>query len=91
MRNLAINSSKWANFNSAGKQCSILEKCIWAISNLTRGKPRPNYTTVMAALPLMVRVLKEADNEDVLADALWAVCYLTEGNFLLMNCIYSCS
>jgi len=53
----------------------------WALSNLCRGKPAPQYERVREALPVLSAVVQEEIHLDVLSDALWAVTYLSEGNY----------
>lgn len=61
---------------------NIFKNASWALANLCRGKPKPNLETLKHAIPIFARVLREYGNEehediDGLADALWALSYLT--------------
>jgi hypothetical protein len=57
---------------------SLLRNATWAISNLCRGKPAPSYELVSLALPALAQLLFSTD-EEVLIDACWALCYLSDG------------
>jgi len=53
-----------------------------ALSNLCRGKPRPNFKVLKYSIPVFVRVLRECKTEeaeelDNLIDGLWALSYLS--------------
>lgn len=51
----------------------------WALSNLCRGRPQPNYNYVRPAIPSLVKVLVENDKEDIITDICWALSYLSDG------------
>lgn len=52
----------------------------WALSNLCRGRPLPNFEYVKAAIPTLAKVLKEETDSEVLTDAAWAMSYLSDGD-----------
>lgn len=52
----------------------------WALSNLCRGRPQPQYALVKRAIPSLIKVLIENDKEDIITDICWALSYLSDGN-----------
>jgi len=58
---------------------SFLRNASWALSNLCRGRPQPNYNYVRPAIPSLVKVLVENDKEDIITDICWALSYLSDG------------
>lgn len=62
---------------------SLFKNVYWLISNMMRGKPKPKFSLVSAALPYLVNALKQmksnsfTDNE-TLVDCLWALSYSSD-------------
>lgn len=59
---------------------SFMRNASWALSNLCRGRPQPQYHLVQRAIPSLIKVLIENDKEDIITDICWALSYLSDGN-----------
>lgn len=57
---------------------TMLRNATWALSNLCRGKPAPDFEQVRIALPLVYTLLMSNDIE-ILVDACWTASYLSDG------------
>eukprot|EP00005_Dracoamoeba_jomungandri_P003703 CAMPEP_0174252310 /NCGR_PEP_ID=MMETSP0439-20130205/1835_1 /TAXON_ID=0 /ORGANISM="Stereomyxa ramosa, Strain Chinc5" /LENGTH=531 /DNA_ID=CAMNT_0015332827 /DNA_START=73 /DNA_END=1668 /DNA_ORIENTATION=- len=57
---------------------SMLKNATWSLSNFCRGKPAPDFELVAPALPILKELIN-LDEKDVLADACWALSYLSDG------------
>ena len=58
---------------------SFMRNASWALSNLCRGRPQPDYNLVRHAIPTLIKVLVENDKEDIITDICWALSYLSDG------------
>lgn len=56
----------------------MLRLGVWAFSNLCRGKPGPDFSLLAPGVPVLGRVLSMSNDTEVLADACWALSYLTD-------------
>jgi importin subunit alpha-1 len=63
---------------TAQARASKVRNCAWAILNLCRGKPRPNFDKLIPVLPLLIQIVNGKDTESV-GDASWALSYLLDG------------
>lgn len=58
---------------------SVLQNATWTLSNLFRGKPQPELAVLQPAMAAFPHLLQNADPQ-VVADACWALSYLTDGD-----------
>uniref|UniRef100_A0A0A8ZAZ5 Importin subunit alpha n=1 Tax=Arundo donax TaxID=35708 RepID=A0A0A8ZAZ5_ARUDO len=58
---------------------TLLRNATWALRNLCRGRPQPNFEHVKAALPVLRQLINSQD-EEVLGDACWALSYLSDSS-----------
>jgi len=56
---------------------SLTRVVTWTISNLCRGKPRPDFQKVSPAIKVLAALLQTSRDEDVLVDTCWAFSYLS--------------
>lgn len=66
------------NFNPQQQRVSTIHNMAWTMSNICRGKPAPPLDIIMPLIPCLANLL-QMDNEDILSDACWALCYITDG------------
>ena len=50
----------------------------WALSNLCRGRPLPQYELVKSAIPILAKVLMTNSEYEVLTDAAWSLSNLSD-------------
>lgn len=53
---------------------------MWGVSNLVRGKPKPNWNTVKVVIPCLLRCLSKDTDSEVLADVCWGMSYMSESD-----------
>jgi importin subunit alpha-1 len=58
---------------------TTLRNATWALSNLCRGKPQPEFEFIAPALPVLCNLLQTKDDE-ILIDACWALSYISDDN-----------
>lgn len=63
---------------------SIKRNTVWAMSNLLRGKPVPQWNQISKGLPVLKQVLAETQFGEALIDALWGISW-TSGNICYIN------
>lgn len=66
-----------SELDSTFPKISIIRNATWALSNLCRGRPVPNWNEVVVALPTLSRLIT-VDDQDTLADACWSLSYLSD-------------
>lgn len=59
---------------------SLLKNACWALSNLVRGKPPPNYESIKDSIPVLFKLLKQNEEKEILADCCWTLSYIGEFN-----------
>ncbi len=59
-------------------QPSMLRNATWVLSNLFRGKPKPPFELVQAALPILAHLVQHIQDDQVLTDVCWALAYMSE-------------
>jgi len=58
---------------------SMVKNGSWALSNLCRGKPGPDWELVKDAIPVLAKIVQEQHDVEILGDCLWALSHLSEG------------
>ena len=58
---------------------SYIRNATWTLSNFCRGKPHPAFEHVREALPTLAALI-QAQDSDVLTDALWALSYVSDAD-----------
>lgn len=58
---------------------SMIKNGTWAISNLCRGKPGPEYDNVKDAIPILAKVIQTHHDSELITDCLWALSHLSDG------------
>lgn len=57
----------------------LIKNGTWAMTNLCRGLPSPNYNTIKPAVPILCKVLKSGliTDKQILSDLCWTLSYMT--------------
>ncbi len=76
------------NLKESSHNRSLMRHAVWTLSNLCRGKPLPANELVRPALPVLAHCIYSADDE-VLADACWALAFLSEDDSNIQQVIES--
>jgi hypothetical protein len=67
---------------AANSSQSLVRNATWTLSNFCRGKPPPNFECTRQALPTLQELILQPpghEDDEVLADACWALSYLSDG------------
>lgn len=64
---------------ACSSKISMLRNGTWTLSNFMRGKPQPDLSLVVDAVPALAKLVESSD-EEVLTDACWALSYLSDGS-----------
>jgi hypothetical protein len=75
--------------NGQYSSMTMLRNAVWALSNLCRGKPQPHFDAIKPLIPCLSYLLNLPD-EEVLADACWALSYVTDDNTTENKKIQAC-
>lgn len=67
------------NFKPREQRISMIQNMTWTLSNVCRGKPAPPLEVVQPFLPALAWLIQHPD-EDIISDACWALCYITDGD-----------
>lgn len=58
---------------------NLLKNCVWALSNICRKRPPPDWKIIKPALDLILKALNKLENDnDFLNDSCWVLSYLSE-------------
>jgi len=68
---------------------SLMRNATWALSNLCRGKPPPIWHQISPTLHILPQLLNSTDTQ-VLADACWALSYLSDGTNQIIQQVIDC-
>jgi len=68
---------------------TMIRNATWALSNLCRGKPQPDFEAIRATLPCFAFLITY-DDEEVITDACWALSYATDGPNEKIQAVLEC-
>jgi len=60
-------------------QTNFIAHVSWLISNLTRGKPYPEYREVEPFIPILQFFIENVQSDEVVNNCMWALSYLSDG------------
>lgn len=66
------------NIFTGNSRLSTIRNATWTLSNLFRGKPSPDISLFLMALPVLSRLIHSPDVETI-TDACWALSYISDG------------
>jgi hypothetical protein len=69
------------------KNKNTIKHGTWALSNLCRGRPLPDFEAVKRSIPTLSKVIQEEVDAEVLTDAAWAMSYLSDGDEHRINMV----
>eukprot|EP00553_Chaetoceros_curvisetus_P009559 CAMPEP_0204627024 /NCGR_PEP_ID=MMETSP0717-20131115/12882_1 /ASSEMBLY_ACC=CAM_ASM_000666 /TAXON_ID=230516 /ORGANISM="Chaetoceros curvisetus" /LENGTH=109 /DNA_ID=CAMNT_0051643135 /DNA_START=1 /DNA_END=326 /DNA_ORIENTATION=- len=59
---------------------SLVEKIVWSISNLCRGRTKSMIEELLIAIPYLFHLVQSGCSGDVQLNACWALAYMTDGS-----------
>jgi len=59
---------------------NIMKNGAWALCNLCRGKPLPEFSVIKDAIPVIAMLIMSQQDIEILTDTLWALSYISEGD-----------
>eukprot|EP01063_Lacrimia_lanifica_P033548 TRINITY_DN599_c0_g1_i1.p1 TRINITY_DN599_c0_g1~~TRINITY_DN599_c0_g1_i1.p1 ORF type:complete len:515 (+),score=216.44 TRINITY_DN599_c0_g1_i1:55-1599(+) len=59
---------------------TTLRTATWAMTNLCRGKPIPQFHLIKGAIPVFAQMLMQSSDEEMLQDAAWGLSYICDGD-----------
>jgi len=60
------------------KTLSATRNIVWAISNLCKGTPKPDFTLIAPCLPELSQILEVQKDAQILSDICWALSYISD-------------
>eukprot|EP01012_Entosiphon_sulcatum_P038045 TRINITY_DN4911_c0_g1_i1.p1 TRINITY_DN4911_c0_g1~~TRINITY_DN4911_c0_g1_i1.p1 ORF type:complete len:524 (+),score=73.83 TRINITY_DN4911_c0_g1_i1:27-1574(+) len=70
---------QWTAGNRTSQIIQLARHTTWSLSNFVRGKPQPDFQRTAAAIPILASIISNIIDDEVQADALWAMSYLSDG------------
>lgn len=65
--------------DKTSSESSFVRNASWTLANFCRGRPAPNFPSVMRCIPSLAKVLCENNSEEILTDICWAFSYISDG------------